>query len=116
MAKRKARKSVKKTSKKTAPKRKPVRATVRAAPVKAAPVRKFKQNHAWAVLGLIFAILALVLIWYQWYPGLIFSVLAIVFAENQKNILHSKMNAFGMVLGIIGFILYVLLSCAGFVC
>lgn len=79
------------------------------------PARQFKKNHAWAVLGLIFSLLGLLLIYFKWYPGLIFSILAIIFAENQKKILHSKMNALGMLLGILGFILYMIYSC-GVVC
>ena len=63
--KRKPAKRKKATKKRAAPKRRKVR-RVRKVPLKVAPTKKFKQNHAWAVLGLLFSLLGLGLIYYKW--------------------------------------------------
>ncbi|MEA3429906.1 MAG: hypothetical protein U9R08_01400 [Nanoarchaeota archaeon] len=71
------------------------------------PANKFKQNHAWGLLGLLFSLVSLVLVYYKGVQsGLILAILAIVFCENQKNIWHSNINAWGTVLGILAVVLH----------
>lgn len=94
-----------------ATKRRPARRKrVSRAKVSASAQRKFKKNHAWGVLGLLFALISLGLLYFRAVQsGVVLALLAVVFCENQKNIWHSKINVWGTILGILAFVLHLVI-------
>ena len=69
-----------------------------------------KPTHAWGIAGLIAGIIGLLLLLFAPSIGILFSITAVVFSVIQKKYESTGAATAGLVLGIIGIILYVLIA------
>lgn len=77
-------------------------------------IKKNKPTHAWGIAGLIAGIIGLLLLFLAPNIGILFSITAVVFSVIQKKYGSTGVTTAGLVLGIIGIILYVIVGFAFF--
>ncbi|MHC1598507.1 MAG: hypothetical protein ACXQS3_03960 [Candidatus Methanofastidiosia archaeon] len=77
-------------------------------------IKKNKPTHAWGIAGLAMGIIGLLLLFLVPNIGILFSIAAAVFSVIQKKYESTGAATIGLVLGIIGIILYVIVGFAFF--
>jgi len=77
-------------------------------------IKKNKPTHAWGIAGLIAGIIGLLLLFLAPTIGIPFSIAAVVFSMIQKKYESTGAATAGLVLGILGIILYVIIGFASF--
>lgn len=76
--------------------------------------KKNKPTHAWGIAGLATGLIGLLLLLLAPNIEIIFSITAVVFSLIQKRYESTGVATAGLILGIIGIILYVIIGFAFF--
>ena len=76
--------------------------------------KKNKLTHAWGIAGLVTGIIGLLLLLLAPNIGILFSITAVIFSLIQKRYESTGVATAGLILGIIGIILYVIIGFAFF--
>ena len=76
--------------------------------------KKNKPTHAWEIAGLIMGIIGLLLVFFAFQASIVFFILAAVFSMIQKKYESTNAATVGLIIGIIGIILYVIIGYASF--
>ena len=72
--------------------------------------KKNKLTHAWGIAGLTTGIIGLLLLLLAPNIGILFSIAAVIFSLIQKRYKSTGVATAGLILGIIGIILYVVIG------
>lgn len=73
-----------------------------------------KPTHTWGIAGLVTGIIGLLLLLLAPNIGILFSIAAVIFSLIQKRYESTGAATAGLILGIIGIILYVVIGFASF--
>jgi len=77
-------------------------------------IKKNKPTHVWGIAGLIAGIIGLLLLFFAFNIAILFSIAAVVLSVIQKKYESTNVATIGLVLGLIGIILYVIIGFALF--